>query len=448
MPTLPQGQAEWGHLGVFNDAQFALLDPLTYVGKQCALDDGAGTVTQYVSNGTEWQAVGGSSPAAFTAGAVHFDGANTSLVNAALASGADSGLLSFSFWVYWRGSEGTGGEVWTVDAENNFSSSMYYHSGGSSSDSDFGSAGRSDRLLINDGNQLPLQQWAHVICSVDASTGEPLGKLYVNGVEKAVAAVAAGALPFVIAIDGLSFRLGEDTYSEGIIGDLAEFWFAPGQSLLNESGEIPPETIAKFYNAGAPVDLGADGSTPTGTAPAIYFHATVGDEVATFPVNQGTGGEFSVVGTLAAATTHPGAAPAQFASQHLSIDYSAIAESSVTIPGTALRSVTIATTFNGWTGARSTFASLDLSACTLLDTILVYRNDGQPFVITLPTTTTLTHLNLSISGMTPGDADTLLATLDDSGAVNGFVYVYAIPTAAGLASITSLTGKGWSCSYD
>lgn len=69
-------------------------------------------------------------------------------------------------------------------------------------------------------------------------------------------------------------------------GGYAHVWIAPGQ--------YEPD-YTKFINGdGTPKDLGADGSTPTGTAPAIFF---TGDKSA-FPVNNGTGGSFTLIGSL------------------------------------------------------------------------------------------------------------------------------------------------------
>ena len=58
----------------------------------------------------------------------------------------------------------------------------------------------------------------------------------------------------------------------------------------------------KFISAtGKPVDLGSDGSTPTGTAPIIFLN---GDNT-NFEVNAGSGGNFSISGTLTACSDSP-----------------------------------------------------------------------------------------------------------------------------------------------
>jgi len=85
-------------------------------------------------------------------------------------------------------------------------------------------------------------------------------------------------------------------------GCLAEVWFAPGQ-YLDFSVEA---NRRKFITAGGkPANLGADGSLPTGTAPLIYLHLNNGEAVENFATNRGTGGSFSITGTLDTASTSP-----------------------------------------------------------------------------------------------------------------------------------------------
>lgn len=71
--------------------------------------------------------------------------------------------------------------------------------------------------------------------------------------------------------------------------DAGHLYSAPGQYL-----DISNVTnLNKFIDTGGEaVDLGADGSTPTGVAPLMYFKGAA----ATFHTNLGTGGAFSVAG--------------------------------------------------------------------------------------------------------------------------------------------------------
>lgn len=84
---------------------------------------------------------------------------------------------------------------------------------------------------------------------------------------------------------------------------LAEFYVAAGQHVS------PLSTTAnrrKFITAGgSPVDLGNDGSTPTGAAPTIYLHIDDGEAAANFATNRGTGGNFTVNGALTTCATSP-----------------------------------------------------------------------------------------------------------------------------------------------
>ncbi len=80
-------------------------------------------------------------------------------------------------------------------------------------------------------------------------------------------------------------------------GDVSEFYLNFGQAI----DLSVKSNVEKFIKRGNPVDLGNDGSIPTGTAPAIFFSG----DASSFPVNRGTGGLFDIIGTLTNATTHP-----------------------------------------------------------------------------------------------------------------------------------------------
>ena len=85
-------------------------------------------------------------------------------------------------------------------------------------------------------------------------------------------------------------------------GCLAELYFAPGQYLDFSLAYNRRKFIS---TSGKPVYLGADGSVPTGTAPIVYQRVADGAAVATFATNLGTGGNFSITGTLDLGSTNP-----------------------------------------------------------------------------------------------------------------------------------------------
>lgn len=62
----------------------------------------------------------------------------------------------------------------------------------------------------------------------------------------------------------------------------------------------------KFIKSnGKPADLGADGSTPLGVQPLVYLHLDDGEAASDFRTNLGSGGNFTITGTLDTASTSP-----------------------------------------------------------------------------------------------------------------------------------------------
>ncbi len=100
--------------------------------------------------------------------------------------------------------------------------------------------------------------------------------------------------------NNLPFFVCQSGFNVGLIGDVADFRIMPGVSLLDGSGDIPLAKRRLFVDAGGkPVDP-AVATTALGT-PCILFSG----DAAGFPVNQGTGGAFTLTGTLTNASTIP-----------------------------------------------------------------------------------------------------------------------------------------------
>lgn len=145
---------------------------------------------------------------------------------------------------------------------------------------------------------LSNNAWHHVLMSwnTNFAAGNRILQIYVDD-----AAITPGAEEG----DGDAFDVSYPTETFWFLGpqdtvacDISEYYFAPGQflDLTTQSNR------RKFISAGGkPVDLGADGSTPTGTAPAMFFS---GDATA-FATNRGTGGAFTLTGSLTNASTSP-----------------------------------------------------------------------------------------------------------------------------------------------
>ena len=140
--------------------------------------------------------------------------------------------------------------------------------------------------------------WHHVLFSSDTNHDEGLkkAKFYVDDVDASDFFFDLG-LAFQNTYNGLGFFIGSaNSLVNFFRGDMADLWMAPGVSILDGSGDIPESTRRKFISsAGKPVN-------PAGwpDAPMKFY----GDS-SSFPVNKGTGGDFTVTGAFTDASTSP-----------------------------------------------------------------------------------------------------------------------------------------------
>ena len=232
-----------------------------------------------------------------TVNAVDFDGTNDYLSRgAALTSLADSATGILSVWVRFDGGDSSNQRFL-----NNATARVYAGKTG---------AGNVLQVSVSDGTKTltfsstttytASATWLHVLASWDTnySAGNKIKHLYVNDVSDLGTVADAGAA-FNAYYNDTNWYVGSNAAgSLKLNGCMAEFYFAPGQYLdfSNSSNR------RKFINSlGKPVDLGSDGSTPTGVAPKVYLK----DVAASFGTNSGTGGNFTITGTLDTASTSP-----------------------------------------------------------------------------------------------------------------------------------------------
>lgn len=134
--------------------------------------------------------------------------------------------------------------------------------------------------------------WYHVLVSWDLNTGGARS-LYINDV--------SSVRQITFTNDIIDYTLGDwgvGALANGSVkfnGAIAELYFAPGQ-YLDFSVEA---NRRKFITArGLPVDLGLTGLGPTGVQPLVYLSNRNGEAVANFATNKGSGGNFTITGTL------------------------------------------------------------------------------------------------------------------------------------------------------
>lgn len=140
--------------------------------------------------------------------------------------------------------------------------------------------------------------WLHILMSWDLATTTT--HLYILDIsDKAVTTATNDTINYTEGNYGVGASI---TATLKVNGCLAEIYFAPGQ-YLDFSLEY---NRRKFISStGKPVHLGITGATPTGTAPLVYMHLDNGEAVANFATNRGTGGNFTITGTLDTASSSP-----------------------------------------------------------------------------------------------------------------------------------------------
>jgi hypothetical protein len=145
-------------------------------------------------------------------------------------------------------------------------------------------------------NEHPINfNYFHLFMSVDLNhpAGSKICNCLINGVAMTIntGAYTDGDPAFQIGFNGGNFGIPDMTANLGpgfgYILDFQEIWIALGQY-------VDPSNIALFREpiTGDPVDLGTDGSVPTGTPPTYYFKGNA----AQFPINRGSGEQPHLVG--------------------------------------------------------------------------------------------------------------------------------------------------------
>jgi hypothetical protein len=232
--------------------------------------------------------------------AADFDGTNDFIRRAALTGAADSKTGILSFWLRLDGGDGSGLQLMMGGTGALASFGVARSASNVLSISGQSSAGGSTVLSMASASTYTAgATWRHLLASWDLANAA--GHLYVNDVQDRAGSPTLTDSIVDYTVD--SWTIGaaiNDVFKTD--GALAELYFAPGQyldfSLVHNR--------RKFISAsGKPVHLGTDGSMPTGTAPLVYLHLDDAEAVANFATNRGTGGDFSITGTLETGSSSP-----------------------------------------------------------------------------------------------------------------------------------------------
>mgnify|MGYP006349159995 CR=1 FL=1 len=230
------------------------------------------------------------------ANAVDFDGTNDYMPRGAgLTGAADSSTGILSVWLRFDGSDGIATRLFS-----SFSGHLVFQKLSTNTFSLNVNNGSASFIFLSTTAYTAGATWYHFLASWDTnySAGNKIEHLYVNDAYDLGTVTDSGAA-FTVDYTDTNWHIGATSAGGSKFnGCMAEFYFAPGQYLdFSDSANR-----RKFINSlGKPVDLGSDGSTPTGVAPVVYLK----NVAASYGTNSGTGGNFTITGALTTASTSP-----------------------------------------------------------------------------------------------------------------------------------------------
>ena len=239
-----------------------------------------------------FQSGGGS----YTASAVHFDGTAILTRNSLIAT--DTNILSVAGWFKDIDTSGGPAAVWVSDPDNTYDAFNAVR--------DAGFAGEQEMNAIEVGylsiTNPPFHMagnWHLVVASGESNNASPQpAAIFIDGVDQS-SGIGFSPDPVVFVMNALKFVFGGDPTASNTIGDFAD-WRIDTRTWLTD-GTITSDTLALFRDpdTGKPVDPAV--ATAALGDPMILFSG----DADTFGDNQGTGGAFTLTGSLTNASTSP-----------------------------------------------------------------------------------------------------------------------------------------------
>lgn len=149
--------------------------------------------------------------------------------------------------------------------------------------------------------------WQHIAITWDTSSSS--GKIYINGVDVTSTSTVSADYTVFWAVDGDAVgyaghfvELDDTNAGEGqpssydIVGAKGQGEISQIYINIDETLDLDdPTQMAKFYNGGCPVNMGSDGSTPTGSQPVEFLNES---SIETWPSNLGYGSGLTLTGSL------------------------------------------------------------------------------------------------------------------------------------------------------
>jgi hypothetical protein len=241
----------------------------------------------------------------YRASAVHFAGSNqgdgTTYLNIASLACTNNGYFSFSIWSHNLCDENNDSAViYVVDPAVDYVIYAKAHVFGPVPPSSllfaYGTVADASSIGIA---ALPVTGWHNIIGSVDvnrASATQIMSIYFDDILDTPLTTAPNSSNAAVNLMNGKRFVFGDDSFSSGPTCDFADVWIAPGVKLHETDGTISEANRRKFITASLkPAD---PAGWPTS---AIQFYGNASN----FATNRGTGGVFTLTGSLTNASTHP-----------------------------------------------------------------------------------------------------------------------------------------------
>lgn len=218
-----------------------------------------------------------------TISAVDFDGTNDYMTKASLTGAADSKKGIFSFRGRLDGGDGTDRQLmqflnfveFTMRTTNKLQLLAL----------DAASATAID--VTTNATFTASANWFHILASWDLAV--PVLHLYVNDASASLATNTV--VNKTIKWTSTNCTIGaRSNGTQKWNGCMCEFYFNIGDYL-----DLTVEANRRLFD---PVSLGATGQLPTGTQPDIYQSISDADAATVFATNKGSGGNFTITGTL------------------------------------------------------------------------------------------------------------------------------------------------------
>ncbi len=238
----------------------------------------------------------GVDPPEVAVNAVHFDGANDYISSdAGLTDSVDGPALFVSIWLNFTGGDGNSVDLFT-DLSNRIRIDRLPDGRLDFNIKDDTIAILVRMLTVEDYDTVTNSGWNHILFAFNG-VATPVSQLYINDVVPSTTFAGGpseGDIDWTIADYGCGANAtGANKYN----GDFAQVY------ITDEYLDISIlANRRKFISSnGKPVEIGSDGSDPTGTAPLVLFDgATV-----SWHTNKGSGGGFTEVGALTDAASSP-----------------------------------------------------------------------------------------------------------------------------------------------